>query len=111
MACERSGISRVFMLRQEKLMQEAIHLQQPVSIKQNMVAVNAQKTPVFEALNGLAKSLRQVHGKFLFEVSAADMTQLQLQNKFANQPFILAGCQGAPDWQLALVYAGNVRIK
>src|SRR6267142_3898405 len=99
------------MVRQEKLMQEPIHLQQPVAIQKNLVAFNAQKTPVLQALNCLAKSLRQLDAEFLFEVSAADVTKLQLQNRFTNQSFILARCQRPPDWQLTLVNARNVRVE
>src|SRR5437899_4597531 len=99
------------MLWQEKLMEKAIHLQEAVAIQKNLVAFNAKKTPVLQALNCFAKSFCQVHAKFLFEVSAAHVTQFQLQNKFTNQPFILTWGQGSPDWQSALVHSGDIGLE
>ena len=65
-------------------MQKPIDLQKPVAIQKNLIAFNGEKTPVLEPLNGFTESFRQLDAKFLLEISATDVSKLQLQNKFTN---------------------------
>src|ERR1700733_558090 len=96
-----SGITNIAMLGQEKFVEQTVHLQQTLAVQMNSVAVHGQKAPILQRLERRGEAHGRVDTEFLFEISATDMTELELQDKFANQPLILVRRQCAIDRQLS----------
>src|SRR6266404_9029287 len=103
-----SGISHIAVLRQEKLVQQAVHLQQSLAIEPDDIAFHGKKTPVLQRLKRRGETFGGFDAEFLLEVIAADMAKLELQHKFADEPLVIARRERAVDGQLALVDTRNV---
>src|SRR5437899_2037872 len=106
-----SGISRVAMLRQEKFMQQPVHLQQAFPVQPDGVALGRKEAPILERLNRRGKALGRIGPELLLEIGAADVAQLELQDEFPDQPFVSTRRERAVNRQLALLNARQVRIK
>src|SRR5687768_3399520 len=96
-----SGIARVAMFGQEEFVQQTIDLQQTVAIEADFVARHAEKPPILQGADGLLETLDGISAKFIFEVTAADRAEFQLQNQFANEPLVVGGRQRAVNRQVA----------
>src|SRR5947209_19072582 len=92
-----SDITGVFMLWQKEFLEQAIHLQQGFAVEQDLIALNRHESPILQALNAFGETLGEFDAKFLFEIRAADMAELQLQNELAQNPFFSGGRQCPPD--------------
>src|SRR6266576_7345607 len=99
------------MLRQKKFRQQAIYLQQSLSIQQHLVLVDAQESPILQPLHGLGESIAQFDAKLFAEVTSADMAKLELQNKLANQSLLVGWRQRSPYWQFALLNTLHIRLE
>ena len=99
------------MLRQEELVQQPIDLQQAVPIQPDQVAVGSLKAPIPQSLERLGKPLGQFDSKFLPEISAANLAQLELQDEFADQPLVVVRGQRPPNRQLTRFEASQVRLE
>src|SRR5882724_5991043 len=99
------------MFGEEKFMQKPIHLQQAFAVEEDLIALDAQETPILQSLQGLSKVFDRSDAKLLLEVGAADMSELELQNKFTNEPFLRIGRERAVNRQLSGLYPCDVRLK
>ena len=64
------------MLRQKKLVQQFVHLQQPFAIQQHLVAFHGEKPPILQTLNRLREFFGEFAAEFFLEIRAADMAEL-----------------------------------
>ena len=71
------------MLRQEKLVQKTVHLQQAFAIQQDLIAFDRQKTPVLQALQRFGETFCRIDAEFVSEIRQAQMAELELQNELA----------------------------
>src|SRR5207237_1117714 len=69
------------------------------------------KTPITQRLQWHGKTLAWIDAELFLEIIAAHAAQLELQNKFTNQPFVVIGCERAEDGQFALVNLRHVMFK
>ena len=88
------------MLWQKKFLEQAVDLQKRFAIQQDLVAFDCQESPISEALNSFGETFGELDPEFLFEVSAAYVTELQLQNELAQDALFIGRRQRAPDRQL-----------
>ena len=99
------------MLRQEKLVQQAIHFEQSFAVQFQRVAFDGQEAPVLEPLQRRGETLQHVHTKFFLKVAHAVPAQLEVQDEFADEPLISGRHVGAIDGQFALVHRSEIRLE
>src|SRR4051812_25275183 len=96
------------MLWKEKLMEQAVDLEQTVAIQTQRVAFGRQEAPLRKRLQRRSEFRSDVRPKFIFEVAHAEAAEFHLQDEFADQALLAAGRQGAMDRELALVERGQI---
>src|SRR5579883_339744 len=107
----RSDISSVPVLRQEKFLQQAVHLQQAFAVQAYGVAFDEEKTPVLQRLQRRGEAFDGFDAELLLEIIPAHSAQLELQHKFADETLIIVGRERAVERQFALLHARQVRIE
>src|SRR5205814_6423916 len=105
------GITGIAVFRQKEFVEQPVDLQEAFPVEPHGVALHGQEAPVFQGLERDGEPLAEIDSKLLLEISPADLSQLQLQNEFTNEPFIPAGGQSTVDGKLALLDASNVRLE
>src|SRR5580704_10832577 len=95
-----SGIAGVAVFGQEKFLQQAVHLEQAFAVQQDGVALDGEKTPVTQRLQRRSETFGGIDAELLFEIGAADVAELELQNEFADVTLVRAGRERAIDRQL-----------
>src|SRR5690606_9265749 len=85
---ERSGVTRVLMLRQEEGVQQRVHLQQSGAVQHQPVALDRQQPAVPQILDLLMEALEHIHAELLAEVRDRYTAELQLENEFADHPLL-----------------------
>ena len=95
----------------QKLVQQFVHLQQPFAIQQHLVAFHGEKSPILQPLNRLGEFFGGFDAEFFLEIRAAHAAQLELQNEFADQPFLGRRRQRPEDGQFPAIHALHIRIE
>src|SRR5579872_912870 len=99
------------MLRQEKFVQQAVHLQQSLAVEPDGVALHRKEAPAPQGLERRGKTVGRLDAEFLFEVVAADMAELELQDEFPDEALVVIRRERAIDGQLALPDARDIRVE
>ena len=79
----------VFMVRQIELWNEAINSQEALASQRDLLAIDGQPPLAHQALERLGKSLADFHVELVTEIAGFDLAEFQLQDKLADQPFVV----------------------
>src|SRR5690349_7984089 len=77
------------MLRQEKLVQEAIHLEQTVAVEQQVIGIGLEEAFLFQMAERVGETAADVDAEFALEVVALHVAELHLQDELADHPLLL----------------------
>src|ERR1035437_1727384 len=98
------------MLRQKKLAQQPVYLQQPVAVQQQVLRVHPQKALFLEMVERGRKPLAHVYTELPLEVLTVDVPELHLKNELPNHALFLGRRKRAIDREDPLVDAVDVGV-
>src|SRR5262245_39333699 len=79
-----SGIPRVPVLGEEELVDQAVHLEEPLPVEPELVAAVFQVAAVLQRLQRRREPLLELDPELLPEVAGADVAELELQDELAD---------------------------
>src|SRR5262245_24573570 len=106
-----SDVAHATMLRQEKFLQQPVDLQQGLAVEQHVVPFDGEKVPILQPLQRRGEFFSEFDTKFFSEIGTAHVAELELENEFANKPFLVRRRERAVNRQLALLQTRDVRLE
>ena len=111
MNCRDSCVAGVLVFGEEELVEEPVHLEKALAVEPHRSVLDPAKTPVVQALQRFGKTPADIHAEFFLEIIAPGPAELELQDKFADEPFVGGGGQGAIQGQAAGLDGADIRLE
>src|SRR5688572_6008849 len=96
------------MLREEKLVQQAVYLKQPLTIETQVFGIGFEKSLRRQAMERIVETLPHIDAELSLKVIVGHAAELHLQDELADHPLFVVGSERAINRQLAAAHAADV---